>query len=258
MRIAVAGKGGAGKTTISATLARLTARAGARVLAIDADSNPNLGAALGIDAERAAPARPVPASVISRKLHGPALTVAVDDVLDSHGVAAPDGVTLVSMGSPDHAGQGCLCSAHATVSALLADMATQPATVTVVDMEASPEQLSRGTVRHVDALLLVTEPYFRSLETIRRLAQLAAELSIPTVAVVANKVRSTAEGNVVEEFSARHGLTWWGQLPFSAEVVQADLAGRPVLDAAPDDDVVTAIAGLPDWLRATDRAAHTA
>lgn len=244
MRIALAGKGGAGKTTISATLARLQSRDGASVVAIDGDSNPNLGAALGVDPGLLAGTASLPASLVSRRPHGPALTASVDDLLRSHAVSGPDGVQLLLMGAPGHADEGCLCSAHATVSALLADLGAVPDTVVMVDLEASPEHLSRGTTRHADVLLLVTEPYFRSLETVRRLAVLAAELPIKTVAVVANKVRSRAEAEGVTEFCERHGLSQMGEVPWSDDVVRADQAARPLLDTAPDGPAVAAIADL--------------
>ncbi len=250
MRIALAGKGGAGKTTISATLARARARAGAQVVAIDADSNPNLAAALGL---RSGASGPVPVSLVSRRLSGAALTAPIEEVLAAHAVPGPDGVRLVGMGAPAHADEGCLCSAHATVSAVLADLGAGEGTVTIIDMEASPEHLSRGTVRHADVLLLVTEPYFRSLETVRRLAALAAELPIARVAVVANKVRSEDEADAVLEFCARHELPCWAVVPWSEEVVAADLAARPLLDAAPGGPAVAAIEELGRFLAGGDR-----
>lgn len=242
MRIALAGKGGAGKTTISATLARLRARDGHRVIAVDADSNPNLGAAMGVDPALAATF--LPGSVVSRRLDGTALTAPLDEVLATHGVAGPDGLRLVRMGSPEHADEGCLCSSHATISALLADLDGADDTDTIVDMEASPEHLSRGTAKHADVLLLVTEPYFRSLETTRRLAALAAELPIGSVGVVVNKVRSAAEAQAVDEFCARHEISKLAEVPYSDDVVYADLASRPLLDVVPEGAAVAAIGEL--------------
>lgn len=244
MRIGIAGKGGVGKTTLSATLSRLAARSGARVVAIDADSNPNLPAALGMPAGMTARAHPLPASVVSRRFDGPALTASLDSVLAEHGVPGPDGVVVLSMGGPAHAGEGCLCSAHAIVGAVLADLREFSGGMAVVDMEASPEQLSRGTVRNVDALLLVAEPYYRSLETVRRLAPLAAELSIARIGVVANKLGSPADADAVEEFCRRHGLACWGRVPYGDEVAQADLRARAVLDDAPGSDYVRAVESL--------------
>ncbi|MGH9069787.1 MAG: hypothetical protein ACRDX8_01145 [Acidimicrobiales bacterium] len=255
MRVAVAGKGGAGKTTISATLTRLAARAGAPAVAIDADSNPNLAIALGIEAG-AMISEFLPASLVNRRLDvGRALSSPVDEVLAGHASTGPDGVRLLVMGAPDHAEQGCLCSAHATVSALLADLgALQDATI-VVDLEASPEHLSRGTARYVDTLLLVAEPYYRALEAVRRLADLAAELPIPRVAVVVNKVRSPADSEAVAAFCDRHDLELMAEVPWSDEVVDADRARVPLLDAAPCGPAVAAIRRLAAILGGSGPAA---
>lgn len=243
MRLALAGKGGAGKTTISATLARLAARSGRSVVALDADANPNLAAALGLTAELAATVRPVPAGLVSRRIGGSGLTLPVDEVLARHAVEGPDGVRLIGMGAPAHADEGCLCSSHAVVSSLLEDLGAGAHTV-VVDMEASPEHLSRGTVRHVDAVWLVAEPYYRSLETVRRMAALVQELPVPRVAVVANKVRSPQDEDAIREFCGRHGFAVAGVVPWSEEVVAADRVRVPVVDWPPAEAVVTAVADM--------------
>ena len=243
MRLAVAGKGGAGKTTISATLARLLARAGRPVVAIDADANPNLWAALGVRPDVAAGLGPVPASLVSRRRGGSGLTEPVDAVLDRYSLTVVDGVRLLGMGAPAHADEGCLCSAHAVVSALLEDLGA-PERDVVVDMEASPEHLSRGTIRHADTVLLVAEPYYRSLETVRRLAALVAELPVSSMAVVANKIRSQQDQAAIEEFCDRHGFALAGSVPWSDEVVAADRARVPVLEWPAAAPVVRAIAGL--------------
>jgi CO dehydrogenase maturation factor len=242
VRIALAGKGGAGKTTLSATLARILAVAGFDVVAIDADSNPNLALALGADAGTV----PVglPTGLVSRRLDGPGLTDSVDEILAAHGVQAPDGVRLAHMGMPAHAEEGCLCSAHATVSALLGDLGGRPGGVTIVDMEASPEHLSRGTARHVDLLILVAEPYYRALETARRLAVLAADLPITRVAVVANKIRTRADEAAVAEFCERHDLELLATVPWDESVLAADAGRRPLVEAEPDGRVVAAVRGI--------------
>ncbi len=249
MRVALAGKGGAGKTTISATLARLEAQRGATVVAIDADSNPNLGVALGLDPVAAAQVTSMPFSLVSRRHNGPALTASVVEVLDRHGLVCPDGVRLLLMGGPGHAEEGCLCSAHATVAALLVDLGETPDDVAVIDLEASPEHLSRGTVKHADTLLLVTEPYYRSLEATRRQAALAADLPISRIAVVVNKVRSPDDALAVGEFCVRHGLEVIGEVPWGDEVLIADRTAVPLIDVAPEGPVVTAVAALAQRLR---------
>jgi CO dehydrogenase maturation factor len=239
MRVAVAGKGGAGKTTISATLARLAAQKGLEVLAVDADSNPNLAAALGARDD----VPDLPSELVTRRLDGVRLTVSAEEFRSAHTLPGPDGVRLAAMGSPDHADVGCLCSAHAGVSALLATIGDDDPGLTLLDLEASPEHLSRGTARHVDALLLVAEPYYRSLETVRRLAALAGELPIPRIAVVANKVRSAEDREAIAAFCERSGLELLGEVPWSDAVTEADRARIPVVER-PHEPVVAAVAVL--------------
>ncbi|MGH9157318.1 MAG: AAA family ATPase [Acidimicrobiales bacterium] len=259
LRIALAGKGGAGKTTTSATLSRLLARRGAQVLVIDGDSNPNVGVALGLSHEEAAGIQPLPPGLVSRRLDGPALNISVADVVDKYGARGPDGVAVLHMAMPAHADEGCLCSSHATVSALLADSSDGPQSagldiVTVLDLEASPEHFSRGTTRHVDALLFVVEPYYRSMETARRMGALAAELPIPRVGVVANKLRSPGDDEALTEFFANHDMTIEGRVPWSDSVLDADKEGVPLLDFDPDGAVVRAVAALVDRLVAVEPA----
>ncbi len=247
MRIAVAGKGGAGKTTFCAAAGRLLARDGHRVVAIDGDTNPNLHAAIGLDPDADMPPF-LPASLVSRSFAGPRLTVPIDEVLHQYAATAPDGVHLLRMGVPEHPDEGCMCSAHATVSAVLADLGADPATVTVLDLEASPEHLSRGTARHADILVLVAEPYFRSLEAVRLQASLAAESSIGRVVVVANKCRTPTDAEAIDEFCARHDLELAGSLPWSDAVLDADAARTPLLDHSPADPVVAAVTTVIDRL----------
>lgn len=131
-----------------------------------------------------------------------------------------------------------MCSAHATVSAFLADLGAAAGTVTLLDLEASPEHLSRGTARHSDVLLLVAEPYYRSLEAVRLQASLAAETPIGRVAVVANKCRQPSDFAAIEEYCDRHGLELAGSVPWSEAVLDADTESRPLLDHTPGDAVV--------------------
>ena len=248
LRIAVAGKGGAGKTTLSSTLARTFARQGRDVVVIDGDSNPNVAVALGVDRDLAGSLQPLPVTLVNRKLNGKALNKSVDEILADHAAEAPDGVRVLLMAMPKHADEGCLCTSHAVVSGLLGDMAGRPDSVTILDLEASPEHLSRGTTRNVDALLLVVEPYYRSYETARRMAGLAAELPIGRVAVVANKLRSATDGQAIEEYCERHSLHLDGRLPWSTTVLDADAAGVPLLDFDPENPVVAAVGEVAERL----------
>jgi len=118
-----------------------------------------------------------------------------------------------------------MCSAHAAVRHLLGGLLAEERVVTVVDMEAGLEHLSRGTGRHVDTLLVVMEPYYKALETARRCAELGRELGIPRILAVANKLRGEEDRGAVRQYAAAHGLQLAGEVPFDAALQQADQRG---------------------------------
>jgi CO dehydrogenase maturation factor len=122
--------------------------------------------------------------------------------------------------------------------------------VTVLDMEASIEHLTRGTVRNADVLLVVTEPYYRSLETTGRIVPLARELGLECVWVVANKVRSEADEAAIREYCARHAFEVVGVIPFDESVTAADQAGRALIEYASRTPAVAAVGQLADVLMA--------
>ena len=121
--------------------------------------------------------------------------------------------------------------------------------MTILDTEASPEHLSRGTARYADAMLVVVEPYFKSLETGRRMAALGRDLGLERVAVVANKVRDERDLEAVREFSERHDLEVAGVIPYDERVLEAERAGKAPLDHAPDAPAVAAVERLArEWV----------
>jgi CO dehydrogenase maturation factor len=122
--------------------------------------------------------------------------------------------------------------------------------ITLLDMEASIEHLSRGTLRHVDILLLITEPYYRSLETVGRMVPLARELGIKHMYVVANKVRGPRDKEAIRRYCAERELEVIAALPYDEEVLEADQAGVPVLDANPEAAYVKVVEQLIDRLPA--------
>ncbi len=142
-----------------------------------------------------------------------------------------------------------MCGAHAAVRHLLGGMMQASHPITIVDMEAGLEHLSRGTARHVDTLLIVLEPYYKALEIARRAAQLGRELGVKRILAVANKIRDDADGAAVREFADAHDLAIAAEVPFDDRLRKADLAGRAPLDVA-DSPAVAAIALLAAALTA--------
>ena len=133
---------------------------------------------------------------------------------------------------------------------MLGHLVEQTHQMTIVDMEASVEHMSRGTPRYADVLLIVTEPYYRSLEAMGRIAPLAQELEIKQVYVVANKVRHTRDEEAVRRYCEERGLEILAVLPFDDEVLEADQSGTPVLDADPESDYVRLVQQLVEKMSA--------
>ena len=185
MKIAIAGKGGVGKTTISGTICRVLARKGEKVLAIDGDPNPNLSVVLGIDKDTP-PQKSLSTDIIERVEDGESWSFRVkmpfDEILDTYGQDAPDDVTLLIVGKPEQAGTGCMCGSHTVVRELIhSALTSENQAAMVVDTEASLEHMKRGTSKHVDKMYTVLEPYYRSLEAAGRFADMARELGIQQV-----------------------------------------------------------------------------
>jgi len=141
-----------------------------------------------------------------------------------------------------------MCRNHATVRSLLAQLVGTSTGPVVADMEAGLENFSRGTPRHVDALVVVMEPYFRALETGARAVELGRELGIPRVEAVANKARTREDELAVREFCESRGIPIAGWVPFDEAVLQSERAGKALLDHAPGSPAVAAIGAVADAL----------
>ncbi|MEO7137934.1 MAG: hypothetical protein ABI037_09475 [Gemmatimonadales bacterium] len=147
-----------------------------------------------------------------------------------------------------------MCSAHATVRGFLGEMVERsgPGRDIIVDMEAGLEHLSRGTGKHVSRLLAVLEPYYRSMETVRRIAELAKELGVAEVEVVANKVRDEGDRRVIADFCAAHGLTLRTEIPYDESLGRAERGGAAPIDHRPEPPAVSAIRDLAERLVGDD------
>ena len=143
---------------------------------------------------------------------------------------------------------------HATVRSVIQAASDAAEDVCILDTEASPEHLSRGTARYADALLAVVEPYYKSLETGRRMAALARDLGLERVALVANKVRDDPDRAAVEEFAGQHGLEVAGVVPFDPALPEAERNGVAPLDHDPGSPAVQAIGRLAEEVLGNGRA----
>lgn len=145
-----------------------------------------------------------------------------------------------------------MCGAHATVRGLLGELVANPKTERdiVVDMEAGLEHLSRGTGRHVSRFLTVVEPYFRSMETARRVSELAAEVGISDVKAVANKVRNEADRAAVQAFCDAHRLEIIAEVPYDPSLIDAEREGKPPIDFDERSPALVAIERLARQLMA--------
>ena len=264
MKIAMVGKGGSGKTTLAGSLARVLAKRRHRVLAIDGDPNPNLALTLGMARADADKIRSIPASLVESVTNASGtatlrLTMTRSMVLGQYAAQAPDGVQLIVMGKPadGSAGSGCMCSSHRAVRGLIAEM-SDAGDHTITDMEAGLEHLKRGTARNVEAMLIVAEPYYRSLEAASRTFSLANELKIPHVYAVANKVRSAADSEAIAAYCAQHGMPLIGSVPFEDLFVAAEQAAQAPADFAEGSPGMRAIEAVADRLIALGEASVAA
>ena len=250
MKIAIVGKGGVGKTTISGTLSRIFAQQGKTVLAIDADPNPNLSTVLGLKSDSWQP-KNLSTDILERVDDGAGshkiiVKYPLQEVLDQYGQKTPDNVTLLMVGKPETAGSGCYCSAHACVRALIHTALEEQSNdhITIVDMEASLEHMKRGTSQHVDIMIAVVEPYYRSLEAASRFAVLAKELDIKKIWVIANKVKTEEDEKAIRQFCTKMDLDLHLIIPFEDKVTEADLHGDSFIDYSKENGVVYALSQL--------------
>jgi CO dehydrogenase maturation factor len=257
MKLAITGKGGVGKTTLTALLAQVYADAGRDVLAVDADPSPCLAGALGFPDELRAKLHPIAEmdELIEERTGAKPGTVGgfftlnprVDDIPDRFSVVHR-GVRLLEMGSVDLGGSGCICPESAMLKTLFTHLLFRKDDVLLLDMYAGVEHLGRATVDFVDAMLVVVEPTRRSLGTAAQIKKLANDIGLKKLYLVGNKVRNDDEAKFLE--AETPGLPLLGYLPTDLKVQEADRLGLPVYDyvRALKAEAERIIHNLPDFV----------
>ena len=240
MKLAISGKGGVGKTTLSALLAQAYADVGRDVLAVDADPSPCLAGALGFPEEKLAKLKPIAEmdKLIEERTGAKpgttggffTLNPRVDDIPERFSVTHR-GVRLLESGSVDFGGAGCICPEGAMLKTLFTHLLFRKDDVLILDMYAGVEHLGRATVDFVDAMIVVVEPTRRSLGTARQIKKLAHDIGLNRLWLVGNKVRNQDESNFLKTESP--GIPVLGFLPADLGVQEADRLGIPVYDHVP-------------------------
>ena len=238
MKVAITGKGGVGKTTLSSTLARLYAAEGRTVLAADVDPDANLGLALGLSQEEVDAIVPISKmKALAKERTGASddnrfykLNPYVADIPEKYAKTV-NGVKLLVMGTVDLGGSGCVCPEHVMLKSILSALTYRKGDVVIMDMEAGLEHLGRGTAQGMDQFIVVIEPGSRSVQTYRNVKRLASDLGIKQVRVVANKIRDERDEAFIKASIPAEDLL--GFIHYNPEIMDADRQGKSPYDCSP-------------------------
>jgi len=234
MKIAVSGKGGVGKSTVAAAIALILAERGARVLALDADPDANLAAALGVPSTvRITPIAAEIALIEERtgakvNEYGRVfkLNPEVSDVAGKLAVRH-EGVDLLVLGGVRKGGSGCACPENTFIKALVSDLVLYKNQTLVLDMEAGIEHLGRATAMGVDVMVIVVEPGQRALDCAHSVLRMAREIGLDHFIVVGNKVTGEADRQYIAD--AFPDMETTAFLPYSEGIRAADREGLSAL-----------------------------
>ncbi len=240
MKIAISGKGGVGKTTISSMIAYGLAKRGRQVLAIDADPNGSLAEALGYDPEKNGRIIPLieQKSLIEERTGAKpgdmggyfVLNPRTDDLIEKFSIEV-NGIRVMVMGGLKEALTGCYCSENALLRSFLRHLMVERDEWVVLDMEAGFEHLTRGTAQSVDLLLIVVEPGSRSVSTAKKITTLARQAGIPKIAYIANKIHNDGQLAQISSMLGTNDIR--AVISFDTEAVDADMKGCIPYEACP-------------------------
>jgi CO dehydrogenase maturation factor len=248
--IGITGKGGVGKTTVAALLTILaTKRAWRPVLAVDADPNTCLDAALGVTAEKTVGAIREEAKQIAGRIVLSGISKAeLLAVKISECLVEADDFDLIAMGRPE--GPGCYCYANNVLKSVLDEISSHYLLV-VLDNEAGLENLSRRIVQRLNLLVLVSDPSRRGLETVRRLHALAREMDIryDRLAIVINRLRNDESTLALPELKAATGADDILTLPEDLELFETGENGKSLWSISPANPVAERLNALLEKLQ---------
>lgn len=237
MKLAITGKGGVGKTTVSGLLANELAARHRQVVAIDADPDSNLAASLGYPhPETIRPLTELHDLIEERTGVRPGTTGGmfqlnpfVADIPEKYAVDV-DGVKVLVAGAVKKGGAGCYCPENSLLRALVSHLLLEDDAALVLDMEAGIEHLGRGTLSSIDRLLIVVEPGRRSVETALRIQIMAADIGLTKISIIGNKIRSAHDEAFLRDLLP--GIPFAGFVPYDDRVRDAEAAGRSVWGAS--------------------------
>jgi CO dehydrogenase maturation factor len=244
MKIAVAGKGGAGKTTIAGTLARILSEQGYEVIALDSDPSMNLHTSLGL--ENPKPVFEYRDMIQERAVLAPgiySLNPLVNDIPELCS-ARDENLKLLVMGTVEKAGSGCICPETTFFKALMRHLVLKRDEVLILDTEAGIEHLGRKVAEGFDVFLVVVEPSMKAVEAANRIGELSMEMGVEKVFCVGNKIVNEEDEEFIKE-KVRFKVL--GYVPYDQEVVLGDRQGRPLADM-PSSQAFRAIKKIADRL----------
>lgn len=236
--LAVAGKGGTGKTTFSSLCIRALLKNSGPILAVDADANSNLPESLGIEVSKTVGG--VLAEFMDAKLKIPAgmPKQAYLELKLNETVAESRDLDLVTMGRPE--GDGCYCAANSVLKSFLETLVENYKWV-VIDNEAGMEHLSRRTASRIDILVMVSDPSAKGIRTVKKLNDLVDELKIDVTRRHLVLNRTDALDEAIDAMIRECGVPLIGSIPYDPEVARCDIEGKPLLNLPEESIAVEAV-----------------